>query len=384
MLPSQRALFDMPPEVCYLDAASAGPLPRAVRDAGILGARRKAQPWTLDPGLAEAQFARARAAAAALIGAEPADIALIPSVSYGIATAAKLLPVPRGGRVLLLRDDHASPVLEWLSRAAAQGFTVETVTPQEEGNWTGAVLAAIDRPGAPTVALASISWVHWAEGTVLDLPSIAAALRRIGASFVLDATQGVGVLPLDVRGLDPDIVLFPTYKWVLGPYGRAFLYVAPRHQGGEPLEQAGHGRRSLVIERAPYLADLAYAEGARRFDMGERDHFIGMEMASLGMEMVAGWGLAAIAERLRALTTRLAEGLEGSGVRFLPAAHRAPHILSLAFPAGLPASLPGQLKAEGVHVAARLGRLRISPHAYNDEADVDRFLDCFHMAMPRG
>ena len=84
--------------------------------------------------------------------------------------------------------------------------------------------------------------------------------------------------------------MFPTYKWVLGPYGRAFLYVARRWQNGVPIEQAGSQRRAISSERAPYMRDIAYVTNARRYDMGERDHYISLEMASIGMEMVAGWG----------------------------------------------------------------------------------------------
>src|SRR5207237_4327866 len=139
------------------------------------------------------------------------------------------------------------------------------------------------------VGLASISSVHWSDGGLIDLEKVAAALRRQGALFLIDATHGAGVLTMDVARLDPDFVVFPTYKWVLGPYGRAFLYIARRHQDGMPLEQTSYGRRAVAAERVPYFADTAYVAGARRFDMGERDHFVSLEMAALGMELMARW-----------------------------------------------------------------------------------------------
>jgi selenocysteine lyase/cysteine desulfurase len=115
--------------------------------------------------------------------------------------------------------------------------------------------------------------------------------------------------------------------------------------------------------------------------MGERDHFISMEMAAIGMEMMAEWGRPAIVARLAMLTGRLADGLRGNNVA-IPRPHvRAPHILSLEFPDGMPAKLVEQLAAEYVYAAPRLGRLRISPHVYNDEADVDRFVAAFRNAM---
>jgi selenocysteine lyase/cysteine desulfurase len=380
MLPSQRELFDVPREVCYLNAASWSPLPRAVQEAGREGAARKGRPWLLDAGFAGRQHERARKAAAALIKAEPQDIALVSSVGYGVATAGKILAIPRGSRVLVLQDDHTSPMLEWVTRAEAGGFTAERVRQPADGDWTSAVLGAIARPGAAPVSLASISSIHWSDGGAIDMDQVAPALRKQGAALLVDATHGVGVMPIDVSALDPDFLVFPTYKWVLGPYGRAFLYVARRHQGGVPLEQTAFGRKSIAAERVPYIQDMTYAEGARRYDMGERDHFISLEMAAVGMEMMAGWG-PQVLPRLAMLTERLAEGLADTGVSMLATALRAPHILSLGFPGGMPAGLVERLAAEQVYAAPRLGRLRISPHVYNDEVDVDRFVAVFRRAM---
>ena len=377
MLSSQRALFAIPRDVCFLNAASWSPLPLATQEAGRKAVARKGRPWLIDQEFHSEQHERARCAAARLIDASPADVALISSVAYGVATAAKVLPVTAGSRVLVLQDDHASPVLEWMARSHAGGFSVETVRRPGNGDWTEALLTAIERPGAAPVAVASFSSVHWSDGGAVDLARVAPALRSRGAALLVDATQSAGVLPLDVGALDPDFVVFPTYKWLLGPYGRAFLYVAKRHQAGIPLEQTSFGRRSVRAEQDVYFKDVDYVGDARRFDMGERDHFISMEMASIGMEMVAEWGSAAIVGRLAMLTGRLADGLSAAGATLLPTRLRAPHILSLSFPKGLPKGLIERLAAESIYVAPRLGRLRISPHVYNDEADVDRFIQAF-------
>lgn len=375
MLPSQRASFDIPRDVCYLNAASYSPLPLRTLEAGRAAVGRKGAPWTLEASFANQQHERARNAAARLINAEASDIALIPSISYGVATAAKILPIRRGTRVIVLESDHSSPVLEWLTRAEAEGFAVETVRQPDDGDWTSAVLAAVERSGAPPVSLASISSVHWSDGGLIDVDKVGTALRKQGAAFLIDATHSTGVLATDVERLDPDFVIFPTYKWLLGPYGRAFLYVAKRHQGGIPLEQTASGRRNVRAENAVYFSDIDYVPDARRFDMGERDHFISMEMASIGMEMMADWSAPAIVQRLAMLTERIADGVRGLGVG-IPKTHlRAPHVLSLAFEGGMPAGLVEGLASDGVFVAQRLGRMRISPHVYNDEADVDRFVE---------
>ena len=374
MLASQRELFDIPRDICYLNSASYSPLPLRTQEAARAAIGRKGAPWTLDAAFANRQHERARAAAARLINAEASDVALISSVSYGVATVGKILAIPAGMRVLVLENDHSSPILEWQTRAAAAGFIIETVRQPPDGDWTSAVLAAIERPNAERLALASISSVHWSDGGLIDLAKVGAALKRHGALFLIDATHTVGVLAMDVKSLDPDFVIFPTYKWLLGPYGRAFIYIAKRHQNGIPLEQTGFGRREIRSDAEIYFADVSYVPGARRFDMGERDHFISMEMAAIGMEMMAEWGADAVAERLSMLTARIAEGLNGGKVRLMEARFRAPHILSLGFPGGLPAGLVEELAGAGVYVAPRLSRMRISPHVFNDEEDADRFV----------
>jgi selenocysteine lyase/cysteine desulfurase len=374
MLASQRALFEMPRDVCYLNAASYSPLPLKTIEAGRAAVLRKGQPWSLSAGFANQQYERTRAAAARLIDAHPDDVALVPSVGYGVSTAAKSITLPRGSRVLVLENDHSSPVLEWHTRAEAQDLVIETVRQPDDCDWTSAILAAIERPGAPPVILASISSVHWSDGGLVDVEKVSAALKRQGAVFLIDATHHVGVLDLDVTRLDPDFVMFPTYKWLIGPYGRAFLYIAKRHQNGIPLEQTAPARRKVHAEDDVYFVDLSYLPDARRFDMGERDHFISMEMAAIGMEMMAEWGTSAIVQRLAMLTDRITERLSDAGHSVPDKRFRAPHILSLSFKEGMPAGLIEGLASENIYVARRLRRMRISPHVYNDEADCDRFV----------
>ena len=213
MLASQRDLFDIPRDICYLNSASYSPLPRRTQEAARAAVGRKGAPWTLDAAFANRQHERARAAAARLINADASDVALISSVSYGVATVGKILSIPPGMRVLTLENDHSSPILEWQTRAAPAGFTIETVRQPPDGDWTSAVMAAIERPGAARLALASISSVHWSDGGLIDVDAVAAALKRQGAVFLIDATQSAGVLAMDVKRLDPRTIRCRKTCW---------------------------------------------------------------------------------------------------------------------------------------------------------------------------
>ena len=364
-LACQRDLFEIPQEVAYLNAAAYVPLPRAVREAGQLGVTTKSFPWNMGAAHGTEISERARKAAASLLGTAADNVAITGAVSYGIATAAKNLTIARGTRVLMIEGEFPSLALVWPELAAAAGAVVEVVARPADGDWTSALLEAIERPGAAPVGLAALTPLHWSDGALIDLARIAPALHRQGARIVIDATQTAGVLDLDLDVLKPDFLAFPTYKWVLGPYAVAFLYVAPEHQDGMPLENHGPARQP---------GSNSYIPTARRFDRGERNDPVGLPMATTGLEQVLQWARPAVAARLRGLTDAL-EAAVGDlpGISVLPRERRAPHILGMRVAGGLPAGMLDRLAARGVHVADRLGVMRVSPHVYNHEGDVAAF-----------
>ena len=304
VLPCQRSLFEVPPEVAYLDAAAWSPLPLAVRAAGEAGLLTKSRPWDHPRAAIPAAVERARAAAAGLIGASADDVAIVGSVSHAMAVAARNLGPMSGGRLLRLADEFPSVRFAFDGLAAARGLAVEEVARPPDGDWTAAVLAAIERPGARPLTLATLTPLHWTDGALVDLDRLAPAVRRAGAALVVDATQAVGAVPVDVGRWQPDFLAFPTYKWALGPYGVAFLYAAPHRQAGAPLEE-NLGNRPPVA-------------GARRYDRGELNDPVALPMAAAGLELIAGWGVPAVAARLRGLTDRLADEAAALGFTALP------------------------------------------------------------------
>lgn len=357
-LPCQRHLFEVPDAVAYLDAAAWSPLPRAVREAGETGLLTKSRPWSHPREAVAGEAERARAAAAALIGAQADDVAIVGSISHAMATVAHNLAPAPGGRALRVADEFPSLCYAFDRLAAERGLSVEIVPRPADGDWTAALLAAVTRPGAPPLAIATLTPLHWADGTVIDLDRLAPAVHATGAALVVDATQAVGAVPVDVARWRPDFLAFPTYKWALGPYGLAFLYAAPHRQDGTPIE-ANNGNRPP-------------AAGARRYDKGERNDPVALPMAATGMELIADWGVPAVAVRLRELTDRLAEGAAALGLATAPGVLRAPHILGARMRGGVPDGLIARLRERDVFVSDRLGVLRISPHVWADEADVDR------------
>ena len=371
MLASHRDLFEIPREVAYLNNGAFTPLPLPVRRAGEAGVAAKSTPWLMDPAEINRRAERVREAAASFIGATADDIAIVHSAAYGIATAAANLPVERGTRILLIEGEFPSQSLEWARLAADRGAVLDLVPCPDDGDWTAALLERITAPGRPPVGIAALTPLVWTDGSLIDLTRLTEKLHAQGAAIVVDATQAVGILPVDVAKLGADFLVFPTYKWLLGPYTLAFLYAAPHRQGGMPLEQHANNRQGGAEPFDGRLGKLVPT--ARRFDMGQRFNPVSLPMALAGMDLLRGWGRDALEARLRATTDRLAEHALACGLEPVAAAHRPPHILGLRTAAADAGGLVASLAADGVYVAERGGQIRVGAHIYNDEEDAARF-----------
>lgn len=370
LLPNQRALFDLPGDVAYLRCAASSPLLRAAVAAGQEGVARKARPWTAFTD-GPALVAETRALVARLIGAGDRDIALMPSASFGVSTAAANLTVAPGRAVLVLDGQFPSNVYPWRWAAARDGGTVRAVPAPRDGDWTGAVLSALDE----TVAVAALPQCHWLDGAVLDLAVIGARCRALGAALVLDLSQSLGVVPFDIGAVRPDFLVAVAEKWMLGPFRLAYFYAAPHRQRGRPLDYAwsnreGHGDHARLIDYTD-----AYEPGAIRYDMGERADFVALPQAIAGLKQILEWTPDAIARTIAPLVAEIAARAAQRGLVPTPQPVRAPHFLGLRAPGGLPAGLAEGLAARGVYVSARGDALRVAPHLYNDRGDIDRLFD---------
>ena len=367
MIPSQRHLFDLPDDIAYLNCAYMAPLMHSVVEAGARGVRRKARPWEIAASDFFSGPARARDLFARIVNARAGDIAVIPAASYGMAIAARNLPLEAGRTIVLLADQFPSNLYPWRTAAARAGAEIVTVD-APDGDLTGAVLAAIDE----RTAIAALPHCRWTDGALLDLESIGERVRAAGGALALDLTQSAGALPIDVTKVRPAFAAAACYKWLMGPYTLGFLYVAPDFQDGEPIEYGWSPRAGS--EDFARLVDYRdeYAPGARRYDMGEMTNFHLMPMAVAALEQILSWGVENIAGTLSARTAAVAERARAIGLGSQPEALRAGHFLGLRFAGGIPPGLLDTLARENVHVSVRGSSMRVTPHLYNTDADVDR------------
>ena len=377
MLPCQRHLFDIPDDVAYLNCAYMSPLMKPVIEAGATGLARKAHPWEITPDQFFTGSEEFRTTAARLIDA-PADcVAIVPSASYGVATAAHNLPVRKGQRILVLDEQFPSNYYPWQRLAGENGASLKIVPWPEDHDWTAAVLNHL----TDDVALAALPHVQWTSGGRLDLVRIGDACRKLGAALALDLTQSLGALPFSVRDVQPDFAVAANYKWLMGPYTTGLLYVAPKWHAGRPIEENWIQRANARDFASLILYTGNYDEGARRFDMGERSNFALLPAATRAMKQLLECGIAQISLTIGAMNRQLADAAAAElGFSVPPESLRAPHYLCLRRKAGIPAELPETLARQKVFVSVRGSSVRVTPHVYNSATDAERLISCLREA----
>lgn len=376
-IPCQRHLFELPRDVAYLNCAYMSPLMRSVAEAGRRGIDGKVRPWTIAARDFFAESEAARALFAELVGTRADDVAIVPAVSYAMAIAAANIRVRRGQTIVVLPDQFPSNVYPWRELARENGAEIVTAREPGNGDMTDSVLAAIDR----RTAIAALPHCRWTDGALVDLAAVGRRAREVGAALVVDATQSLGALPLDVAEVQPDLLVSAGYKWLMGPYSLGFAYIAPRHHGWRPLEHGWIARaRSDDFARLVDYRD-EFQPGARRFDVGERSNFILVPMMRAALAQVRAWGPANVQVTLAAMTEAIAGRAAALGLSAPPVGRRAGHYLGLGFAGGVPEGLPARLAAEKVYVSVRGSSMRITPHLYNDDEDVERLFRALTAAL---
>ena len=378
MLINQRNFFDLPDDITYLNCAAYSPLMNRVREAGFEGLDRKYHPWDLDLTQTPAEAEHARALFAELIGACADDVAIIGSTSYGIEVAARNLVISGGQKIVILQDQFPSNVYSWRHLAAGSGAKLSVVPRPDDDDWTTVVLDHLDA----SVAIAALPPCHWSDGSRVNLAAIGARCRELGIAFVIDATQAIGAMHFDVSEIQPDFVACSAYKWLCCPYSLAFLYAAPHRQNGLPLEfhRWNHVSPQATVTKTGYPD--TFNTGARRYDIGEVNNMINLPMAVVALKQLAVWTPAAIQEYLRPLTDAVAEGATERGWRTPANDRRVGHYIGMRPPGELSNDVVVRLQAEyGVHVSQRGGAVRVSPHLYNDAADIEGFFQALDKVL---
>lgn len=361
----------------YLNNASIGPIPERTRLALENFNARRTAPHLLPESELRAELTHARQAAARLIGASPDEIALAFNTSTGINVAARGLPLQRGDIVLLSDREFPANVYPWL-RLADRGVTCEVAPVTAEG-WPDEDYL-VERLGDPRVRVLAVSMVQFANGYRADLDRLSAACRANGAYLVVDAIQGLGNSPLDVRDTPVDVLATGAQKWLLSPWGSGFVYV--RRELVTAMEPATVGW--LAFEGTDDFTNLVrynpqLRQDARRFEIGTVPFQDALGMRT-SLELLMELTVEAIAVYVRELGEPVIRWAHERGVRIaspVNPAHRSA-IVCVA-----PEDAVGafrRLKAAGIVCSLREGAIRLSPHCYNTLDEMEKVVEALSVS----
>jgi len=357
-----RHLFDLR-DRAYLDGAAHGPLPRRSLEAAL-----GALDWKRDPSpLEDAEYFRLpdriRAATADLLHCAPENIAVATGASHGISLVACGLDWDSGDHVVAASGGFPANALPWRD-LARRGVSVDFVD--------GDALVEAIREDTRVVA---VDHVNFATGRRLDLAAIGARCRAVGALFLVDASQSLGVVPVDVIRCGAAVVAVAGYKWLLSPYGTGVTYVHP--DWVERLRLPTFNWTTIIgADDFNKLVDLEPRQrpGAIRFDVPETAAFIQGRALAESLELLGEVGVEQINAHVTALLDRMFDGLPRTmTVESSLEPTRRSSIVRLV-PAGDVRAMYERLYAAGIKVSLREGGLRVAPGVWNTAEDIDRLL----------
>ena len=373
MIHCQKHLFNLDADFHYINCAYMSPLMNSVLEAGQVGLLKKAKPYTITPQDFFDDVEILRGLFAKLINAEnDKRVAIIPSVSYGMAVVANNLKAEKGQNIVVAEAQFPSNVYPWMALAKEKGLNIKFVPYPSvfEGRgrlWNQHILEAIDKD----TCMVALAHTHWANGTKFDLKTIGKRAHDVGALFVLDGTQSVGAMPIDVQDIGADALVCGGYKWLMGPYQLGYAYFNERFEGGKPVEENWISRKDSDNFNALVHYQDDYQPLSMRYDVGERSNFITVPMGIAALQQLLDWGADNIQNYCNSLTKDVIPLWREKGFWIEEDAWRGKHLFGIQLPKGVSTEgLQVVLKEKKISVSVRGEFVRISPNVYNDADDI--------------
>lgn len=301
-----------------------------------------------------------------LLGAQPGEIALIHHTSEGMNFISHGLSLDPGDEILILENEYPSNVYPW-EHWLEKGVRLRTVPMAGSPK---AFLEGFKAAIGPRTRAASLSAVHWCTGMALPLEDLGRVCAEHGMAWIVDGSQGVGMVDLDVKKAGIHYMAFSGWKWLLGPLGLGVLYVSREHL--ESLRPIFKGTESVPGDQEYLPYKHAWKPSADRFTIstGSMTDWVYFDASLAWLESI---GYQRVRDRILFLAGRLSDGLRSAGYTVHGDGHpeAATGIVAALRPGQDAAAAVKALKERGIVAAARLGRIRLAPHVYISEAQID-------------
>ena len=360
------------PEWAYFDHAAVGPLSKpaaaAIAHFAAQGAQQGDTVW---PEWA-AKVEHLRKQVAKLLNCGGDEICLIPNTTTGINLIAEGWNWQKGDSVVLPEGEFPSNLFPWQNQQA-KGVDVR-IAARENGKVTvDSLMSQVD----DTTRMISVSWVGYASGFRIDLENLVEQAHRRGVLVFLDAIQGLGIYPLDLKKIPVDFLAADGHKWLLGPEGAGVAMIANRHLDKLRCLNVGWGSVKNSFNYADPKLELR--DAAARFESGSAN-MMGAAALSASLQLILDindeFGPNAIAERICTLAASLDRQLTDAGAitRTPTETQHRSGIITFEVPGLEPAEIRKEAMRQKVVLSCRGGGVRAAVHAYNDEHDVDRLV----------
>ncbi|MFW6170170.1 MAG: aminotransferase class V-fold PLP-dependent enzyme [Planctomycetota bacterium] len=357
----------------YMDHAAVAPLPTPARDAVVRWSDESAQLGDMACPQWGNQVEQIRQLTATLLGAEADDVAFVQNTTAGITLVAEGFPWQRGDNVVTLANEFPSNQYPWMNLAATRGVETRRVEVPDARPESQCILRHCDE----RTRVISISWVGFSSGWRIDIDALVEQAHERGILVFLDAIQGLGVFPLDVGRTPVDFLAADGHKWMLGPEGAGVFYVRREHL--DRLHPLGVGWNSVRHASDFDNIALELRPTARRYEGGSANT-VGVLALGASLQLLSEMGLSAehsaVAERVLQVTDSACGQLQQAGARVL-SARGGPcrsGIVSFELPGQDSNAVRQACLREGVVLSCRGGSLRISPHAYTNQEDIERLV----------
>ncbi len=380
MLTNQKELFRLPEHVTYLNGAYMSPFLKSVEAIGHASVSKKCFPYEVTGNDFFENTNRLKQEFSKLVAIDDyKNVAIIPAVSYGIATVANNIKLNAGDEILVVGEQFPSNIYSWQKLANQYNATLQIISAPADFNqrgqqWNQAILEAIHEK----TSVVAMPHVHWADGTLFDLMAIREKTKTHNALLIIDGTQSVGALPFSVKEIEPDALICAGYKWLLGPYSIGLAYYSDALTNGNPIEENWINRKNSEDFGGLVNYEPEYQPKAGRYNVGEMSNFTLTPMLINAIEQLNEWQPQRVQEYCKSISEEAIQTLRKLGCFIEDDAFRAQHLFGIYLPKTINLEkLKAKFTKQNIFVSFRGNAIRVSPHVYNSKEDFEKLVRCF-------
>ncbi len=372
---SQKHLFSLEPTIHYLNCGYKSPLLKSAEKATIEALIRDRNPSYITPDDFFDQVIEVRELFGKLINCPARNIAIIPSSSYGFASVLNNVKPKFDGNAITIKNEFPSGYFSlerWCDLNDNDFIVIEPEENSSAEDWNTKIINSITED----TSVVLISSIHWMNGLKFNLKAIGLKCKEVGAKFIVDGTQSVGAIPLDISQTPIDALVCASYKWLFGTYSIAFAYISDDFDKGIPLEESYMNRTNG--RNFAKLTDYEpnYMPSAGRYNMGQASNLIAMPIVHEGLKQLLKWGVQNIDLYCKKQIEPLLNFFTSIDIKLENDLFRSNHLVGVKLPKQFDTKKLIEIFGENkVFVSFRGESLRVSVNVFNDEEDIQTLIE---------